>query len=394
MEKDLDHQLFAAVKKQDLKAVKDFLRQGADPNFVFNVSHNEEDDDVGSYRPVRMGDTYTPVLYEAVLVGDEKICELLLKKGANPNSEYDHYIIDSDGVSNPNEEKIKEPPLCEAVRADNLKICQLLLEHNASVNVQNDSGETLLHMAIKNDSMDVCKLLLKHHVDVNTQIPTKDDTPLHYAVRKGNVEIAELLIDHNADFYIYNREERFPIHVAFLSQNVDMCKMFLEKGCDPEAENKMGHRLIHDVAWSAEEEKSTQLCALLIEKGANVNAIEGEPDSPLYWAVVRGNADMCRLLLENNADYRAKTNYEDGSGGNTPLQMINANDFAEIIDVFADYMQPEEIMDTWKKIEWHKKEKHTQAYIEAVKKADFNARAQQLTDEQMAAIDGVGKEKE
>ena len=46
----------------------------------------------------------------------------------------------------------------------------------------------------------------------------------------------------------------------------------------------------------------TNICALLIEHGVDVNHTENGGNTPLHTASLHTHADICKLLLENNAD--------------------------------------------------------------------------------------------
>lgn len=55
--------------------------------------------------------------------------------------------------------------------------------------------------------------------------------------------------------------------------------------------------LLHTAALFGYE----QICKLLIEHGAEVNAVDAELETPLMWAAKWGHPEICRLLLENGA---------------------------------------------------------------------------------------------
>ncbi|KAI9906057.1 hypothetical protein PsorP6_013713 [Peronosclerospora sorghi] len=88
------------------------------------------------------------------------------------------------------------------------EIFQTLLKGKPDLNVQDSSGQTVLHLATgfieklfrtaANDSEDeeetVLKLLLKANANVNA-VDMKKMTALHIAVGKGNLEIVQLLIE-------------------------------------------------------------------------------------------------------------------------------------------------------------------------------------------------------
>ena len=79
----------------------------------------------------------------------------------------------------------------------------MLFDHGATANVENEKGETPLHLVSrgKYDSeqtgVDIVRLLLERGADVNSK-DKNQDTPLHKAVCEGRLEIERILLDHGA----------------------------------------------------------------------------------------------------------------------------------------------------------------------------------------------------
>ena len=125
-------------------------------------------------------------LYSAVSNSKKEIVQTLLEAGADPNQK-------AQG---------KYPPLisaCDKYRP-NLEIIKLLIEYGADPNIQDEDGNTPLHIAVGNDDSEITELLLTNGADPNIQ----DDignTPLH---KPTNYIIKNLLIKHGADETIKN----------------------------------------------------------------------------------------------------------------------------------------------------------------------------------------------
>ena len=62
------------------------------------------------------------------------------------------------------------------------------------------------------------------------------------------------------------------------------------------------------------------ICRLLIDKGAQVEAKDWDRRTPLHFAAMRGHVEIVRLLCDHGADVEARSNF--GSG---PLQCAAMN---------------------------------------------------------------------
>ena len=70
---------------------------------------------------------------------------------------------------------------------------------HALVCLQNDVGETLLHVAADGGNMATLSLLLTLGASVHSVEPQGGCTPLHYAVRGGHAEAVTALLAAGAD---------------------------------------------------------------------------------------------------------------------------------------------------------------------------------------------------
>ncbi|KAF3939746.1 Ankyrin-2 [Dactylella cylindrospora] len=95
---------------------------------------------------------------------------------------------------------------------------------------------------------------------------------------------------------------------------VEDVKMFLDRGADLEAEDGNGQTALSIAATKG----YIGVAALLIDQGAEIDALEDEYDlTPLHFAAWKGHAEVVDLLLANDADMEA----EELQGGWTPLSL-------------------------------------------------------------------------
>ena len=145
--------LLSAIEEKDAEALKDALSRGADPNLV-----------VGRVAP----------LVHAVLLGEDRIIDLLLASGADTNVE------SIDGTT----------PLLAAFLTDNPGATEKLLHLGADPEV-NVGGLSLIHAAVVSSEASV-----QHLLDFGVSATTVDENggpPADLAAALGKVELAESL---------------------------------------------------------------------------------------------------------------------------------------------------------------------------------------------------------
>jgi ankyrin repeat protein len=69
------------------------------------------------------------------------------------------------------------------------------------VNIKNESGLSLLHVAITFNNSEIFDLLLENYINVNMQ-DCFGNTPSHYCVINNRIGFLKMLIRHNADLTI------------------------------------------------------------------------------------------------------------------------------------------------------------------------------------------------
>lgn len=153
----------------------------------------------------------------------------------------------------------------------------MLLE-SSNVNIRNRNGDTLLLLAIRNNAKpSVVKKLLGRKADP-TLADNGNTTCLHLAAGSHNKPVCEALLEHRGvSVNALNKRCETPLHFA--------CK----KSRAPK-----------------------DLIELLLEKGADPNAQDKDSTAPLFNACRSGNDEVAKLLLQNEADIN-----DDDVWGNT-----------------------------------------------------------------------------
>ena len=120
-----------------------------------------------------------------------------------------------------------------AIQGDRHQCQSLILEGGANPNVQNEGGETPLHVACEvGGRTAVIELLLGLDADPNARtIPyTGHYTALHVAVKKQRYREAQLLLDGGADANLADSKGRLPLHYAAEKGDLEMCRLLVLGG--------------------------------------------------------------------------------------------------------------------------------------------------------------------
>ena len=177
------------------------------------------------------------------------------------------------------------------VEKNNIDLVKKFIANCADVNAKYDNGMTALMLASINGHKEICELLIENGADVNFEDGDYEDgdyeeeTPLYEAIKCNNIEICKLLIDNGAivnkkiyisEIYNYGNDPRdccettsemTMLMIAICKGNYNICKLLIEKGADVNAKTFCGR----DALITAINEECYDICKLLIEKGALID---------------------------------------------------------------------------------------------------------------------------
>ncbi len=191
-------------------------------------------------------------------------------------------------------------PLHWAAFGNSRDVAKLLLDEGADVHDSKSEGPTPLDLAALGNATDTARLLVDHGADVSgcDDYPA---TPLHWAALGDACETMALLIDRGADAGA-RRPRWTPMFFAALGNARKAMELLLAEGAELGPHNTSGSVVSPWGDW-----RETREGFVALDR-------ESDTDTLLHWASLRDATDVVELLLDRGTDLEA----EDGEG-RTPL---------------------------------------------------------------------------
>ncbi|MBF8246369.1 MAG: ankyrin repeat domain-containing protein, partial [Rickettsia sp.] len=202
-------------------------------------------------------------------------------------------------------------------------------ELNLNLNIQDQNGDTALHMASSSGYLDLTtKLLDTEGTDINFK-NNKGETALHYTILQGDsrLNIISLLVKRNADINIQNLENKTALHYAASSENrINIANFLINQGIKINLQDYNGQTALHyasiknyiDLAKKLTMyggnlllKDNTQKTACDYAKTNKMKDIVCNLDySPLHDAIMN-NPDLVNDIISNITDINVLDNFNN-----------------------------------------------------------------------------------
>ena len=164
-----------------------------------------------------------------------------------------------------------------SIKNGNLEMFQkIILKHSSLLNQSQDfNGKNTLFYAIQYNQDEMLGYILKNNFDISQQKDFNQNTIWHAAGKYANSKTLAILDAYpiKKDIVSTNIKNSNPLHIAVFYQNVEATRF-------------------------------------LVKQDVNINQHSGSGDNPLILACKNGNQNIFRILIDNKADWNAKTKSE------------------------------------------------------------------------------------
>lgn len=203
-------------------------------------------------------------------------------------------------------------PLGRALESPSIDMLKTLITPKNVLSKDSD-GQTPLHIAIIKDSpFEYIQYLIDSGADVNAR-NKNGDSVLYLAVKKNKKDVGDLLLSRNADIFATNTENNSPLRIA-LTEGGEVQDWLITSRTLNIVDGSGNTPLHYAAEWNLKEALSS-----LIQKGANVNAVNSNGESALFSAVKADSPEIIQLLVENGIITDTRSNLTRDHLGNTPL---------------------------------------------------------------------------
>jgi ankyrin repeat protein len=205
-------------------------------------------------------------------------------------------------------------PLHYAVRRQDVAAVRQMLAQHASCDAANRYGVTPLMLAVEQGNLEIVHALIAAGADVNRALP-EGETVLMTAARTGNVAVLQALLKKDA---------RVEAHDGFYGETAliwatdadqpDAVGALLDAGAGIDtrsasaqfARRNAGLTRLSLGEWTplmyAARDGAMKAGALLVKRGASVNAADPDGATALVLAIINYHFDFAAMLLEHEAD--------------------------------------------------------------------------------------------
>ncbi|KAG4107364.1 ankyrin [Neocallimastix lanati (nom. inval.)] len=199
-------------------------------------------------------------------------------------------------------------PLFVAIRQKNETFVKLLIDYantnNFNMNINEEEGYTPLTLSYELNCKNIFEYLVKQDkIDKNQNDLCENQCILYYAIKNEDESTVEKLITYNVNVNLVNNEDNEPK----LRKLKELINLIIQKGSNVDSLDKQGNSLL----FYANENENEEVIKLLIENNVNLNKNTQNVTIPLNIAIKKNNIKIVQLLVNSGANINISESSSD-----------------------------------------------------------------------------------
>lgn len=221
------------------------------------------------------------------------------------------YEIDKKIITVP-DKQYGRTPLIWAACANKVDIVEWLIEMNVDIDAKDNNVETAFFSAVQQGALDVAKFLLKRKPAFLNEREAKNGwSPLLYGLANNDHAMVDWLLDEGAQIEVFDNRNYSSLSIAVF-YGLELVKKLIDHDKSKEIikrlinakDNEYGSTPLH---IAAEKNAAPELIELLINHGAQVNALDRNSQDPLFIALTYSSFEVITQLCKNGSSLFFKT---------------------------------------------------------------------------------------
>lgn len=207
---------------------------------------------------------------------------------------------------------------------DRARVTELVDENPALLEARDSEGRTGLLLAVYHG----------HHEVVNLLTDRRPGTDVFEAAAAGQAgRVGELIREDPSRMDSVSSDGFSPLGLAAFFGHPDLVELLLASGADPNVASRNAMRVtpLHSGAAHEDPDVALRVCTLLLDGGADPDAVQAGGWRPLHQAASHGNLPLVRLLTQHGA--RVAPMSDDDR---TPLAMARDGGHAAVARFLED----------------------------------------------------------
>lgn len=223
-----------------------------------------------------------PVLHYAAFIGDSTLVKILVENGADINKRH------------------RMTPIQFAILGGHSSVASFFLSRNANLKEASSTGSTALHVAAATRDATLMRLILSKEPDLINEQNDAGQNALMLTAGVGDIEAVKFLLTKGADIKETDSKNRMVLHYAASSKSLPTAEYFAtEKALDVNAVDRHKLTPLHMAALSDD----IDIVGFLLTKGSKINAQSADGFTALHYAARNGNLELVKLLISKGATH-------------------------------------------------------------------------------------------